>query len=61
MVNGIEHPNRAPTTFVELSKTHCPHIEAAHCPDETRPFRLAISERFYSIAVFNSSNITICL
>ena len=32
MVDGVEHPNRAPTTFVELSKTH----EAAHCPDETR-------------------------
>jgi len=32
MMDGIEHPNRAPTTFVELSKTH----EAAHCPDETR-------------------------
>jgi len=35
MVDGIEHPNRAPTIFVELSKTH----EAAHCLDETRrPF-----------------------
>ena len=32
MVDGIEHPNRALTTFVELSKTH----EVAHCPDETR-------------------------
>jgi len=32
MVDGIEYPNRAPTTFVELSKTH----EAAHCPDEIR-------------------------
>jgi len=33
IVDGVEHPNRAPTTFVdELSKTH----EAAHCPDETR-------------------------
>ena len=32
MVDGVEHPNRAPTTFVELSKTH----EAAHCLDETR-------------------------
>ena len=32
MVDGIEHPNRAPTTFVESSKTH----ETAHCPDETR-------------------------
>jgi len=32
MVDGVEHPNRASTTFVELSKTH----EAAHCPDETR-------------------------
>ena len=31
MVDGVEHPNRAPTTFVELSKTY----EAAHCPDET--------------------------
>ena len=31
-MDGVEHPNRAPTTFVELSKTH----EAAHCPDETR-------------------------
>jgi len=31
MVDGVEHPNRASTTFVELSKTH----EAAHCPDET--------------------------
>ena len=31
MVDGVEHPNRAPTTFVELSKT-----QAAHCPDETR-------------------------
>jgi len=27
MVDGVKHPNRAPTTFVELSKTH----EAAHC------------------------------
>ena len=26
MVNGVEHPNRAPTTFVELSKTHMPRI-----------------------------------
>jgi len=34
MVDGIERPNRAPTIFVELSKTH----EAAHCPDETRRF-----------------------
>jgi len=32
MVDEVEHPNRAPTTFVELSKTH----EAMHCPDETR-------------------------
>jgi len=32
MMDGIEHPNRAPITFIELSKTH----EAAHCPDETR-------------------------
>jgi len=32
MVDGVKHPNRAPTTFVDLSKTH----EAAHCPDETR-------------------------
>ena len=31
MMDGVEHPNRAPTTFVELSKT-----QAAHCPDETR-------------------------
>jgi len=30
LMDGIEHPNRAPTTFIELSKTH----EAAHCPDE---------------------------
>jgi len=28
----VEHPNRAPIIFVELSKTH----EAAHCPNETR-------------------------
>ena len=27
----VEYPNRAPTTFVELSK-----IQAAHCPNETR-------------------------
>jgi len=32
MMAGVEHSNRAPTTFVELSKTH----EAAHCPNETR-------------------------
>ena len=31
-MDGIEYPNRAPTTFVESSKTY----EAAHCPDETR-------------------------
>ena len=31
MVDGVEHPNRAPTTFVELSKTH----EVAHCRGET--------------------------
>ena len=52
MVDGVEHPNRAPTTFVELSKTH----EAAHCPDETRRPSNSISGRFCSIAVFNSSN-----
>ena len=35
MVDGVEHLNRTPTIFVELSKTQ----EAAHCPDETqRPF-----------------------
>jgi len=32
LVDRVEHPNRAPITFVELSKTH----ETAHCPDETR-------------------------
>jgi len=32
MVDGVEHPNRDPTTFVELSKIY----EAAHCPDEIR-------------------------
>jgi len=32
MVDGVEHPNRAPITFIELLKTH----EAAHCPDKTR-------------------------
>jgi len=32
MVDRVEYPNRAPITFVELSKTH----EAAHCPDEIR-------------------------
>ena len=32
MVDGVEHPNQAPTTFVELSKTH----EVAHCRGETR-------------------------
>jgi len=32
MVDEIEHLNRAPTTFAELSKTH----EAVHYPDETR-------------------------
>jgi len=32
MMNRVEHPNRAPTTFVELSKTH----EVTHCPDEIR-------------------------
>ena len=32
MVDGVEHPNHAPTTFVELSKTH----EVAHCRGETR-------------------------
>jgi len=34
MVDGVDPPdsNRAPTTFVELSKTY----EGAHCPDETR-------------------------
>jgi len=35
MVEGIEHPNRAPHNFFELSKIY----EAAHCPDETQcPF-----------------------
>jgi len=29
MMDGVEHPNRAATTFVELSK-------AAHYPDGTR-------------------------
>jgi len=33
MVDGIEHPNGASTTFVELSKTY----EAAHCLDQTCP------------------------
>ena len=32
LVDGEEHPNQAPTTFVELSKTH----EVAHCRGETR-------------------------
>ena len=32
MVDGVEHPNQAPTTFVELSKTH----EVAHCRGEAR-------------------------
>ena len=32
MVDGVEHPKQAPTTFVELSKTH----EVAHCRGETR-------------------------
>jgi len=32
MMDGVEHPNQTPTTFVELSKTH----EAAHCLDEIR-------------------------
>jgi len=56
MMDGIEHPNRVPMTFVELSKTY----EVAHCPDETR--RLSDSLfldslfAFCSIAVFNSSN-----
>ena len=53
MVDGIEHLNRAPTTFVELSKTH----EAAHCPDETRrPSDSLFLDVFCLIAVFNSSN-----
>ena len=32
MVDGVEHPNQAPTTFVELSKTY----DVAHCRGETR-------------------------
>ena len=51
MVDG-EHPNRAPTTFVELSKTH----EAVRYPDETQRTFDSISGHFCSIAVFNSSN-----
>ena len=43
-MDGVEHPNRASTTFVELSKTH----ETAHCPNETR--RPSDSGRFCSIA-----------
>ena len=31
LVDGEKHPNQAPTTFVELSKTH----EVAHCRGET--------------------------
>ena len=31
MMDGVEHLNRAPTTFVELSKSH----KAAYCLDET--------------------------
>ena len=52
MMDGVEHPNRAPTTFVELSKTH----EAVRCPDETQRTFDSISGHFCSIAVFNSSN-----
>jgi len=53
MVDGVEHPNRDPTTFVELSKIY----EAAHCPDEIRrPSDLLFLCYFYSIAAFNSFN-----
>jgi len=49
MMDEVEHPNRTPTTFVELS-------QAAHCSNKTRRPSDSISERFCSIAVFNSSN-----
>jgi len=53
MVDEIEHLNRAPTTFVELSEAHMrPRIILMKHDD----FRFAISGRFCSIAVFNSSN-----
>jgi len=45
MVDGVERPNQAPTTFVELSKTH----EAAHCPDETQ----ALPIRYFWTFLFN--------
>jgi len=49
MVDGVEHPNRAPTTFVELSKTH----EAANCPDETRrPSDLLFLDVFFNCCQF---------
>jgi len=54
MVDGVEHPNRAPTTFVELSKTH----EAAHCP--RRPsdslFLDVFVQLLYCFSIFDSSN-----
>jgi len=52
MMDGVEHLNQAPTTFVELSKIH----GAAHCSDETRRPSDSLFRHFCSIAVFNSSN-----
>ena len=53
MLDGIEHPNRAPTTFVELSKTH----EVAHCRSETPCHSDSILlDVFVAIAVFNLSS-----
>ena len=53
MVDGVEHANGAPTTFVELSNTW----DRALSWWNTMSFRFTISGRFCSIAVFsNSSN-----
>ena len=52
MVDG-EHPNRAPITFVELSKTH----EAAHCPDETRCSSDSLFLNVFVQLLFNCSSI----
>ena len=46
MVDRVEHPNQAPTTFVELSKTH----EVAHCRGETpRPFDSLLLDVFVQL------------
>ena len=51
MMDGIEHSNRAPTIFVELSKTLRPRIVLMK--HDALPIRYFC---FCSIAVFNSSN-----